>query len=342
MNIYALDSEFNLITVAIPYDNLQWNRRYYDAGSFLMQIPEEVFDPNWAYIGTPDRPELGIVQKVATVSSGMLVGGFFCEAMLDDYVCYPRHIGDVQHTETAFRTIFQKYGSSLPITLAEPHDPLLGDRTQSDFSDNELGKKLFSILEPRELSYRVLYDYAENKLIINVWQGLDRTQSQDVNSRQVFSNEFGNLAGRTLNQDLSDYKNYAIIPCNADDNGKENNTYYVDLTNGEPRKEIVIDKRSLKPDEGQSMAEFKAAVEQEAIQELLKRSKIIEIDVTPLSGYMTDFDLGDKCDVVLTDLQIEMETRIVEVKEVVKPAGHTITVGLGNKRITRIRRLANS
>lgn len=338
MDIYALDKDFQLVTVAIPYSNLQWTRRYYEAGQFSVQIPIELYDDNWAYIGTSERPELGMAQKMLKIDNDYVqVSGFFCEKMLDEKVCYPRYIGDVQKTETAVRNIFTKYKSDLPIVLGQPNNPLLGNRTQSDFSDDELGNKLFSILESRELSYRVRYDYFENKLYLEVWQGLDRTQSQTVNTWQTFSFEFGNIIKDIVDKDDSAYKNYAIIPVNADDNGKEQNTYYLDLSNGEKHREKVFDMRSKKPEENQSMADFKAAVLQEVTEKMLKFARIYDIDVDVVGqlGYMTDYDLGDKCDIILTDVGISLESRIVEVSEVIKDNGHTVTVGLGNKRWSR-------
>lgn len=344
MDVYALDEGFNLITMAIPYDNVQWNRRYYEAGSYEMQIPLEVYDPSWRYIGTADRPELGMVQKTQKASRDMmLVSGFFCEKMLDDKVCYPRYIGDVQKTEQAVRNIFTRYKANLPIELAPANDPLLGDRTQSDFSDNQLGSKLYSILESRECSYSVVYDFVQNALRLKVWQGKDRTQSQSINSFQTFSLEFGNITNSRTDFDDSAYKNYAILPVNADDNGKEQQTYYLDWSSGGYKKEIVFDMRASKPETGQTAAAFKDAILQEAAEKLLSYAKIEDIEVDVLeSGYMTDFDIGDKCDVMLTDVHVAAETRIVEINEVFKEGGHTVSVGLGNKRISNIRRAVNS
>lgn len=344
MDVYALDSKFRLITIAIPYDNMQWNRKYYEAGDFMMQVALEVYDPNWAYIGTSDRPELGMVQKIEVQDSDLvLISGFFCEAMLDDKVCYPRYKGDVAKTETAVRNIFTKYKEDLPISLAPANEVLLGNRTQSDFSDDQLGRKLYSILESRECTYSVLYDYINNKLELKVWQGKDRTQSQTVNSHQTFSMEFGNITGREVDFDDSDYKNYAIIPCNANDNGVEQNTYYIDWSNGGYKKKIVFDMRSHSPDQDETMDHFKAGVLEEGSERLLSYAKIEDVNVDVVeAGYMEDFDIGDKCDVILTDIGITMETRIVEVNEVFKGKGHTVTVGLGNKRISNVRRAVNS
>lgn len=347
MNVYALDENFEVLVIGIPYDNLQWNRRYYDFGNFEMQLPLENFDPKWAYIGTPDRPELGMVQKIRESGDNnvtVTISGFFIEKMLDDKTCYPRYIGDAAKTETAVRAIFEKYKDDLSISLMPANNPLLGDRTQSNFSDDQLGTKLYSILEPRELSYRVIYDYVENKLSMGVWSGVDRTQTQTENSYQTFSLEFGTIDSRDVNLDDSDYKNYAIVPCNGDDDNVEQNVYYVDHSDGKYKREVVINMRGEKPDEDESMKDYEARIVEAATTKLLGYQPVEEIEVTPVSddGYMVDYDLGDKCDVILSDIGIEMETRIVEVLEVFKPTGHTITVGLGNKRISNARRLVQS
>lgn len=348
MNIYALDKDFNLISTGIPYINLQWNRKYYEAGDFAVELPMKIYDPTWAYIGTNDRPELGMIQKIQEYGEGdvnALISGFFCEKMLDDRVCFPRYLGDEQKTETAVRKIFEKFKGNLPITLAEANNPLFGDRTQSDFTDEELGKKLFAILESRECSLRVEYDFINNELKLKVWQGLNRTQSQGINSYQTFSSEFGNITDKTIDIDDSAYKNYAIIPVNADSDGKEQSTYYLDKTNGERRREIVLDMRSSKPEKGQSTSAFKDSVLQEAEEKLATYAKVEDINVILAGdiGYMVDYDLGDKCDVILTDIDVTMESRIVEINEVFKAdGGHKVSVGLGNKRIDNIRRAVNS
>lgn len=349
MELYALDDKFNLISVGIPYKTLQWNRRYYEAGDFAVELPMSVYDTSWAYIGTNDRPELGMIQKLQEYGEGdvnVLISGFFCEKMLDDKTCYPRYIGDAPKTETAVRNIFTKYKDDLPITLAPANDPLLGDRTQSDFSDDEMGKKLYAILESRECSLRVEYDFVNNRLELKVWKGVDRTQSQTTNPFQTFSSEFANITNKSLDLDDSAYKNYAIIPVNGDQaNNREQQVYYLDWSNGGYKREIVFDMRSSKPEDGQSMADFKDAILQEAAEKLATYAKVEEVNIVQAGnvGYLIDYDLGDKCDVILTDVGIQMETRIVEVQEVFKAdGGHNVTVGLGNKRIDNIRRAVNS
>ena len=344
MHVYALDADRKLVTAAIPYVNMQWNRRYYEPGDFQMEVPLEVYDPSWAYIGVAGRRELAMVQKVEVsrdAASYALVSGFFMERKLDDRACYPRTHGYTTSTETAVRLIFDKYvEDDFPVQLGAANDPRIGDATRWDFTDDQLGTKLASILESREMAYRVDYDYEADELSFVVWQGKDRTQGQTENAWQTFSMDFGNLAAYDVNTDSSDYKNYAIIPCNEVE-GVTQNVYYLDLTGGGERREIVVNMRSSRPEEGQSAEDFREAMIQEALERLTDLAVVEDVDATPIDmgGYMTEYDLGDKCTVELSDVGISIEARIVEAFEVSKESGHTVELGFGNKRISNIRRM---
>lgn len=352
MNVYALDKDFNLVAIGLPYDNLQWNRRYYTFGTFEMQISKEVFDPSWAYIGSDERDELGMVQRVVPQDDLVLISGFFCEKMLDWRAIYPKYhpiinslrVGETEYTLPAWefcRDMFNEFVDGLPIEWGG--DMSVEEGIYAEAEDDHLGEKLYSILETIEASYKVRFDRETGDLLFDVWKGRDRTQSQKANTWCVFSKEFGNVKSDSITTDDSDYYNYAIVPCDADEDGVEREVLYVDLTNGEPRRDIVIDMRSSSVSDDQTMAQWRESVRQEATEKLLDYAKVEDIDIEVLtdSGYMTDYDLGDKCDVVLTDMNKVMESRIIEVLEVFKPEGHEITIGLGNKRISNIRRAVN-
>ena len=61
----ALDENLGLIGY-LPFINLQWNRRYYEAGEFTAQILKSDYLPGTAYLYSLDRPEVGVLQKVQT------------------------------------------------------------------------------------------------------------------------------------------------------------------------------------------------------------------------------------------------------------------------------------
>lgn len=343
MEFYALNDRFDLVSIGLAYDNMQWNRRYYEAGSFQMQLPVKLFDQSWRYIGTSERPELGMIQKIEYSGEGdvnVLLSGYFCEKMLDDKVIFPAVEINDANIETAVRKLFADNKKDLPIGLAIPNSPLLGENVSIEAKDDFIGTKIYSILESQELTYSVTYDYDRNYLWMKVWQGKDRTQSQSKNPFQVFSTEFGNITDKKVALDDSGYKNYAIIPV-MDEEYVDHDIYYLDLSGGGYKREIVLDHRNDMPDEYTTDAQFKEQILQQAAEEMLQYAKVEEVDITIAGniGYLTDFDIGDKCDVELTDIGVSMETRIVQIDEVFKAdGGHSVTVGLGNKRINNIRR----
>lgn len=343
MEVYALSSSWELVTANVPYLNLQWNRKYYEAGDWEMQLPAEAYDPSWHYVVSNDRDEVGLVQKLEYDNSSgsrmVTVSGFFAEKVLDGIVCSPRFVTDKAHTETAIQALVEKMQlkakkNVFPFWSSTP----LGNRTQCDFLGDNLGTKVFSILETRELSYRVRQykpTARTSALMMEVWQGVDRTVGQTANVRALFSTSFGNVSGETVSIDDSAFANVCIVT--AED---EALTFEVDQSGGGERFETFLDKSSEKPDDDQSEADFKAALEQSALERLSDCAEAVDITVDTLgdSGYRMAYDLGDLVTVELPDIGLSLDTRIVEVTEVFKSSGHTVTLGFGNKRISNIER----
>lgn len=342
MDVFALDNKLNLVTTGIPFDNLQWNRKYYEAGDYALQVPRTVYSDDWYYIGRTDRRELGMVEKVTSKSRDddhVSVSGFFCEKMLDDKVCWPWFTGSYKTSEQAARALFSTYKEDLVIQLGEQNETPIGSAASLNFSDTELGQKLYKMLQLDEASYRVELNYDTGKLYMTVWKGLDRTQSQAVNPTKTFSTDFGNIAGKELNLDDSDYKNYAIVPFNDNGEGRELGYFTIDMSNGSYKRKITYDFRSRRPDPDSPYVDI-AAMKQEVKERLLERQPVRDIDIEIVEDgtYTVDYDLGDKCDIQLEDIGITLAARIVEVNEVIKASGSTITIGLGNKRIDNLRR----
>ena len=94
LQVFAMDENMERLTGAIPYKSLIWRRKYYEPGEFEMQVPADLFSEDWAYIYCENRPETGIVQKVAIIDDSLMPGGrdtvtvsgFFTESWLNRYV----------------------------------------------------------------------------------------------------------------------------------------------------------------------------------------------------------------------------------------------------------------
>lgn len=84
MELLGLNSSFVLIKT-LRCTNIRWNRRYYEAGDFQLELLASDWDTSIAYIYTHQRPETGMVQKIETEHTikgeFVLVSGFFLEGM---------------------------------------------------------------------------------------------------------------------------------------------------------------------------------------------------------------------------------------------------------------------
>lgn len=97
LEVFILDENFDRMTGSIPYTTLKWTRRYYEPGEFMMEVPADLYLPEWKYVYADDRPETGVIQKVEFVDSDynadnsvgidvVKISGFFLEAWLNDFV----------------------------------------------------------------------------------------------------------------------------------------------------------------------------------------------------------------------------------------------------------------
>ena len=60
INVLALDKDFQIVSM-LAYTNLQWTRKYYESGTFSIEIPVNQYRDDMKYIYTKDRREMGLI-----------------------------------------------------------------------------------------------------------------------------------------------------------------------------------------------------------------------------------------------------------------------------------------
>jgi len=94
LEVFAIDEKMNRATGSIPYRSLRWVRRYCEPGEFEMVVPANIYSPDWAFVYTDSRPEMGIIQKVEYQDDAQVYGGidsvtlsgYFFEVVLNNIV----------------------------------------------------------------------------------------------------------------------------------------------------------------------------------------------------------------------------------------------------------------
>lgn len=343
MIFWQMDENFELLGEVIP-SNVQWNRKYYEFGDYSIVIPSRQFDKNAKYIYRTDRKQLGIINKPSYDDSKKYVtlSGYFVEKKLNDKIIYPVYRGSGEVSSVCSQ-IFNTYKDDLGIDIAEPQMMASGDTIDIQITGEELGTKLFSILQTQEMSYKVNYDFVTNKLDLVFYKGLDRTQDQFDNNFVTFSKTFENISNVQADIDDSNYKNYFVVA--GGEEGVNRVVEVVDLSNGGYKKMAFIDARDLQQQEGQSLDDYKLELRQRGLEKAQDYLKITNITVNPVTSsyvYLEDYDLGDKCDIIVEELGIMIKARIIAIYEVVKNGYTTIELEFGDKILSKIDKLERS
>lgn len=333
MEVMALDANLGLIGY-LPYINLQWKRRYYEAGEFTAQIRKKDYLPGAAYLYSLDRPEVGVLQKVQTYTNVrgdfLLISGYFAEKIPDRNVFHPKltMTGTPSAIANKAITAYAPDGFSFAVDGTS-----LGTSTSVEWLGEEVSTALFEMLKTQELSQRVYFDYDTNSLRYRLWQGVDRTQSQDANPWALFTDESAHVAEFGITEDDSGYKNYAVV-LYGDREAPSEMAVDIRKSTSEPKRRMLI--------EIYGTDQIAGEVRQQALERLQEYARVVSVDVKTVQEglvYLRDYDLGDKCDLISHDLQKSYEARLIGVNEVFKQGRHTVTLEFGEKIPTQYNKL---
>ena len=172
-----------------------------------------------------------------------------------------------------------------------------------------------------------------------MWQGLDRTQSQTQNSFASFAEKLRNIQNEKITKDTTASKNYAIVIGNGSYEEGRQVSVTVDLraNPSDYRRVVYIDKTAeIYDSTKESLDAYKNRLIQAGKEDMLKKHASIlnvSFDAVRNNGlrYMEDFNLGDKCDLLIDDFQMAFQARLTEVREVFKNSVHEISLTFGDK-----------
>lgn len=361
INILAMDKEFNIVGV-LAYDLLQWRRRYFEAGSFSIDIPISQYNNSIKYIYTKDREEIGKVTQINynidARGQRVSLSGYFMEQEFNRRVVFPRATEWASNSNIAYPNPTWLYVEGKAETVATQYAQTFKDvqiytggqqrkrcnlgidvnasptprgKQSVHYRNGEyLGNKLYNILKPSLLSYRVTYagdDLTKagvNLFVMNVIQGVDHTAEGE--NPVVFSTKYGNINNIDLLIDTTETKN-AVITVSDEDEEKDVFTWAtVEAETEENVNFIKLDSMEKKKDYA-TIADFAQVLTQEAHEELLEHRDIISFDFNAIAesyAYRADFDLGDVVQIVIDELNIDTKAVLTGVNEIIKAGAETI------------------
>lgn len=357
-NIIALDEDFEILAL-LRYTNIQWSRKYFECGTFSVQIPLEQYDSRIKYIYTKDRPEMGKVTQINYVNNAqykyVALSGYFLENELNRMVVYPKqNYGNItsdpgwsEGIDVAEDLAFTFFNAFKSITFTQNGSSVTYDcgvdagtsQSRGNTSDHlregeYLGNQIYKILQPSGLSYRVNYDFDSSEKTFEVWEGKDRTDEQSENNPITFSTRYGNIREPDVLIDNSIWKTGFISVNTVSSNGSDVN-YIRSIQNGTDESNMdsfLFLKSAVRLEDYSSTTDFYTAMDAEGQKELEEYIKTINVTFDSMEGsyeYMVDFDLGDVANLEITEIDISAKARLIGCYEVVKDGVWTMTMEFG-------------
>lgn len=359
MRLIVLDKNFETLGSIPLFRTLIWVRRYEKLGYFELYTSREYFDlmNSGEYLYRNDADELGVIDEVnysqdENGSREAYAKGNFAEALLADLVI-ERMVTLNGNIEIVMRNLVTRTAispsdndrviSHLRLGAITGIEGTLNTQTTGD----NLSEKLYEIGNTQEISHRIRFDYLTNDLIFEVWKGKDRRDSQDVNSWAVFSNSFRNIKNVVYNRNSANYKNFAYVA--GEGEGAERVFVEVDVRVDrlEKRRELFVDARDLRSEDGSgnklTSEQYHQLLIQRGKEKLAEYRKVETVNsgIDPNANlvYKKDFDLGDYCTYVNTEINIATDQRITEAMETYEGSSTCLDIIFGTDEVGSIHQL---
>ncbi|WP_077601573.1 siphovirus ReqiPepy6 Gp37-like family protein [Oceanobacillus sojae] len=200
------------------------------------------------------------------------------------------------------------------------------------------------------LGWGIFADFRTKKLIFDVTESNDLTQDNPYGNNPVFlSPEFETIKSQSFIDSDNDLKNVGYV--GGEGEGKERKIVQVGSDTGWQRIETFIDARNIneEPEDGEpdlTDAEVEELLEKHGSEKISEMETLQSLEaeiLTPsqdaIFQYETDFDLGDKVDVVNKSWGIMMSAPITEFLEIYEADGFRLEATFGQSRPTFINKI---
>lgn len=358
VDVYVLDKDYQIIGLIDDFITLIWNRKYYDTGSFELHcgVQHASILQKGSFIHPGDSDDTGIIEEFGYTSDDLygkkiVVKGRFLKAMLAERVIDSPQ----KFTNTAAGEVVKQLVGTYCIHPTDtarklPKLELAGSAAiGGNITTQVTGESLLDAIEriclEQQISACIQYDFQKDKLLFDVWQGLNRTQSQSDNTFAAFNEEFDNIAGADYTKERR-YKNYAYVA-----GAGEGAARIVEIVNaiqpGEDRHELYVDARDLQniDSAGNTIPEatYRKTLRQRGLEKLAeyqqKESIETKIDLYSNLRYKEDYDLGDLVTFIDATIGVMAEQRITEICEYIESGELRVDVVFGQEKLSILQKI---
>lgn len=327
LRIYLSDMSFQ--GIIDNFTSLIWTRKYQEVGTFEMHAPlvnenVELLKPN----NLIKKSDETVVIEDVTISNEITVKGRFLSSYLDRRLIRSTY----SFSGLVEQAMYNLIGYCTPI-------PNLSTSTLKGLTETctfqATMKNLLSIEQKLALTsgygFKVNTDFINKTLTFEVYKGVDRSTSQNINPRVIFSDKYTNInqASYTYNSQL--HKTLCVVG----GKGEGSERVYVEVGGGQglELREVFFDGRSIN-DTDITENEYLDALRQKGYETLesdcISESMDFSVVANSTFVYKKDYDLGDIVSIQKDDWGLMLDVCISEIEEVYENGGLTVNLTLGS------------
>lgn len=324
MEIRFYRQDMNFIGLMENQQSLIWHRKYYEPGEFRLFCPlteENIkLTRKGNLVWKRGSNEAAVIEdRMITDTpddSHIEVEGRFISSYMDRRLIRPTvtYNGKV---ELAMRSLLSGIEYAIPyVELGELNgfpEEVTFQATYKNLLDYET-----KLSKCSDIGYRFRPDFNAKKIYFETYKGTDRTTSQGVVNRVIFSEMYNNLNEITYRENDQLLKNVVYIAGSGE--GSDRVIVSIGTATGLERRELYVDARDLRQEEGMTLEAYKEKLRQRGLEKLTgyQESKTIECftDAKANFTYGVNYDLGDIVTVKKKDWDMIVNLRITEIEEV--------------------------
>ena len=346
MELYILNRDFEIIDFIDSFSSLEWVKRYYDTGDFVLNT---ILDKNIVkslkkrnFIVREDDDSIMIIEKRNIVTSAeegnkITVSGRSIESILARRIVWTQTNSKPGETAEAF---IRRLIDENAINPSNPKRKIpklkLGvlkgfkETIDKQVTGDNLLNVVIGICQAYEYGFKITMD-SEGYLVFDLYKGEDRSYNQSINPYVIFSDDFDNIINTEYEEDETNISNVALI--GGEGEGTDRKYQSIGDSEGFDRYELFVDAKDISSNNGEISTQDYNKLLLERGNEKIAENKLVEsysgeVETTLTYKYKEDYDLGDIVQTI-NEYEIEATPRIIEVIESENENGYRVVPTFG-------------
>lgn len=326
MNINIYDLDLNRISIIESnYISCLWEEGYNTVENFILEL--NAIDEYKKkikldfYVGRSDRETLMVIKSIQVSDNKIIISGKQCARVLSDVA----FIGTIEANSLVDKSIATAYNNSRKYKNLEFDDTDLGITYPSQISNKSVLSLCETMCQETDTGFRAVKK--NDKIILQFYKPKEK-------ENLIFSENFGNLFIGSILRSTESFKDYAIVL--GEGEGENRKIVNVDISNGEWKKEIIVDAKDLQMEEGEREEQYFERLRARGLEKLLENRNIFSCSFNPnVEDFGSRYDLGDILTIHLLEYGLKLQSRVSRFSEKSQENRTEITVEVGNIIIKR-------